>query len=269
MDENIKKITPMSSSTPITDDTTDETIDPVANELRTRFELLPPDVQKVLTDENYQKTLLDISKKNKLTYEEMGTLEMETTMTLLGMTKPEDYRDEIQTQLKKNDPEIDALVKDVNEKIFAPVRQSLEKLYSAQKDLTSELTSEEKKKDLPPAMYMQPEITPAPKQNITSSIPMDSKITSIEKTVLEKSGVELEAPRPAPVMQAPMSPRVEILRSVENPSKGISSLAESKLAGGNTMTPSKTTDYTVKKPETPVSTTTPTKKMDPYREPLG
>ena len=111
--------------------------DPFADaksELATRYELLPDDIKAAIMDAGYQQKLLDLAKAQKLTYEELGILETETTMVLLGMTKPADYRDELQNELKKNDPEVDAIVKAVNEQVFAPVRASLERVYENQKD---------------------------------------------------------------------------------------------------------------------------------------
>lgn len=103
----------------------------VENEMRTRFELLPEDIQQVLASSEYQTKLFEIAKARKITYEQLGALEIETTMVLLGMTKPDEYRDELMIQLKLSDEEINALVQDISAQIFQPIRQSIEKMYAA------------------------------------------------------------------------------------------------------------------------------------------
>src|SRR4051812_14523975 len=124
-DSDIKKI-PVTAVNPIpaadTDDNPNEgdPFEDIKKELATRFELLPPDLKQVIIDDKYQVQLFDIGKEKGLNFEELGSLEMETTMVLLGMIPPADYRDSIQIQLKKNDEEIDALVALVNERIFTP-----------------------------------------------------------------------------------------------------------------------------------------------------
>jgi hypothetical protein len=227
--------------------------DPYADvkaELRTRFALLPEDVQKVLLDDGYQMKLFEIAKAQKLTYEELGLLEMETTMVLLGMTNPANYRDEIQSQLKKNDPEIDTLVKAVNEQVFTPLRASLEKVYAAKE---------------------AGEDTAAPSVK-TETAPTGS-LSGAEKTVLASTGVELaetqiQTPRP----QNTMPSRSDILSAIENPPKAAApSFVAQKLTNPGPVMPTiKTTDYSIPKPapETPSAPNAPRHADDPYREPI-
>ena len=119
---------------PIAEAEIDDQFADVRQEMNTRFALLPEQLQKVIMGNDYEQTLLAVAKAHKLTFDELGTLELETTMVLLGMTQPADYRDELQGELKKNDDEIDPLVKDVNEKVFGPVRAALERIYANQKE---------------------------------------------------------------------------------------------------------------------------------------
>jgi hypothetical protein len=65
----------------------DKKFEELQAELRTRFELLPEDLQNVIQSSDYQNKLFEIAKKNKWTYEQLNLLEMETTMVLLGMAK--------------------------------------------------------------------------------------------------------------------------------------------------------------------------------------
>ena len=224
-------------------------------------------------------------------------------MVLLGMTRPADYRDELQTELKKNDPEIDAIVKAVNEQIFAPIRASLERVYEAKKDpadyIPDSIVSGAEEK---PAEPVFPEAAPAehatglvspamPRASVMNAMPFPSNsLSSAEKTVLEKTGVMIDAvPKPvASLTQSEIPNRSELLRSIENPraiapdkapSAPVSSAVPTPAAtapkpmfAGPTISATKTTDYSMPARGTQSGTTpapAPTApRVDPYREPI-
>ncbi len=125
---------------PVPAPSADDPFADVKTEMAKRYALLPEEIQKAIMSTDYQQKLFNLAKTHKLTYEELGTLELETTMVLLGMTRPEEYRDELQLELKKNDLEIDALVKDVGDQVFSPIRGALDRVYSAKKDPEDYLT---------------------------------------------------------------------------------------------------------------------------------
>lgn len=99
-------------------------------ELKTRFDLLPTELQQVITSSDYQTKLFEIAKKHKLTYDKLGQLELETTMVLLGMTPPDEFKLDISEQLKLDDATLNNIVKDLNDQIFIPIRQQLMGVYS-------------------------------------------------------------------------------------------------------------------------------------------
>ena len=117
-----------------TNENTPEIPDDIQAEVKVRFELLPPDVQKVVADSNYAKDLFDIAKANKLTYEQLETLQLETFMALLGMNKPDEYRSFLQSAFKKTDAEMDVLVSAINERVFDPIKESMKQVYGQQDD---------------------------------------------------------------------------------------------------------------------------------------
>lgn len=114
--------------------TTEQTSDPaftqIEGELKTRFELLPTELQTVILSSDYQMKLFEIAKKHKLTYEKLGQLELETTMVLLGMTPPDEYKADISDQLNVKGAELDELVGEINQDVFAPIREKLMGLYT-------------------------------------------------------------------------------------------------------------------------------------------
>jgi hypothetical protein len=132
--EAIAKATSAPQIPGATSNSVDSELTEIQKEIASRYELLPEELQNIIVGDEYRMQLFTTAKELKLTYEELGTLEIETTMVLLGMTRPDDFRNELQIELKKNDQEIDNLVKIVNERIFAPVKIQLEKVYAAKKN---------------------------------------------------------------------------------------------------------------------------------------
>jgi hypothetical protein len=259
MADEVKKIPVVSGSTN-TPAVNDPQFDEIKSELFTRFELLPDDIKKAITDDNYQTKLFNIAKEQKMTYEELGMLETETTMVLLGMTKPEDYRDEIQLQLKKNDADIDVLVKKVNEQVFLPIRASLERVYAAKKE---------------PADYIPESIVTGVVEKVTPVTPPTPSptLSAQDKSVLEKTGVVINeiAPTASPIQASQVANRGDLLKSIENPPKAVPiGMVAAKLNTASSGMPTKSTDYSILKSTTtpPPATKPTTPGSDPYREPI-
>ncbi len=109
-------------------------IDETQKELRTRFELLPAEIQQTIISSDYQSTLFELAKKHKITYVDLGQLELETTMVLLGMTPPEELEESLSAAISKDRMTVIApLVKDIDAQIFAPIRTHLVELYDKEK----------------------------------------------------------------------------------------------------------------------------------------
>jgi len=277
MADEIKKINVTSAVSDAVAATADDDIfAETKSELVSRFELLPEEIKKVIMDAGYQKTLFDLAKTEKLTYEELGTLETETTMVLLGMTKPAEYRSELEQELKKSSAQTDSIVKAVNEQVFTPIRAALERLYAAKKEPEDYIATDIMRGVEPkPAA---PIFEQAPVQNAIhgtiGSMSAPQVLTSAEKNVLEKTGVVI-TPTPTPTPSAPVSElgnRAAMLAGIENPSSIAPNIVAAKLnVAGAVMSATKSTDYSVPKTQAPATSTTQSTKptSDPYREPIN
>lgn len=154
--------------------TTEQTSDPaftqIEGELKTRFELLPTELQTVILSSDYQMKLFEIAKKHKLTYEKLGQLELETTMVLLGMTPPDEYKADISDQLNFKGAELDELVGEINQDVFAPIREKLMGLYTKEEVELGEKFAEEKTAASPEETSSTPQSPPIPGIN-KSAVP--------------------------------------------------------------------------------------------------
>lgn len=164
----------------------------IKKELQTRFELLPENLKKVITSSDYQMQLFDIAKKHKLTYDKLGQLEIETTMVLIGMTPPDEYKSDVQEQLGLNGNELDLLITDINEAILKPIRENLMALYAKEEveegdtiNTVKTTTTTTPKIESP---YQEPKVvTQAVQENPKIEVKTNSETPPVIKTDLVKS----------------------------------------------------------------------------------
>lgn len=159
--------------------------DAMEAELKTRFGLLPKEIQDVITSIDYQNKLFEIAKKYKLNYEQLGLLEFHTTLTLLGVTNPQDYEKTLVNELNKKPEEVTPLAADVAEQVYKPIRSVLMSLYQSNDE--------------------------------------EEEVTTSEKTILSNSGVSVGAELPKTTPSATVTEdRDALLKSIENPMKSAS-----------------------------------------------
>lgn len=115
--------------------------------IRERFDALPESIQELILSSNYQNTLIEIGKKYQLNVEQLGMLEQETTLVMMGLTPTQDFKNELVHELKIDNIKGNQIVTEINEKIFLPIRDLLKLMYTPEGEEPSvEETPEEPKK---------------------------------------------------------------------------------------------------------------------------
>lgn len=167
----------------------------VEKELQTRFALLPKEIQEVILSSDYQTKLFDIAKKYKLTYEQLGMIEMETTMVLLGMIPPANFGPGLGDQIGKKGDELKQIVDDISAAAFTPIHNSLMKVYQEDAEDNEAETPEEQKNS--------------------------NSIQKNETDILAKTGISIVGDKTAKEMSIlPGSlPRSDVLSGIQNPPK--------------------------------------------------
>ncbi len=107
---------------------------------------LPADVKEAIISIDYESRLREITKRQKLLIDQAGKLEMETTLVMIGLEPISDYISNLESHLELSTERAQEIASDVNENIFKPIRQSLEKMDEQMlKGENNESTTEEKK----------------------------------------------------------------------------------------------------------------------------
>lgn len=93
--------------------------------IKERFDALPQSIQEVILSSHYEESLIEIGKQYSLNVEQLGILERETTMTMMGLIPTKDFEDELGHELNIDKLKVSQIVKDINEKIFLRIRDLL------------------------------------------------------------------------------------------------------------------------------------------------
>lgn len=155
-------------------------------QIQKRFDSLPKNIRDALTSEINTQTILQICQSHYLDEEKTSIIEQLAGLTLLGFVSQEEIKREISENLNLKHKHSEDIAREIDRKIFAPIRMDLEKIYS-------------------PVSAM-PEIKPPTKR------PEPEVKIELEKEIkIEKDGIKIEKepePKPAPFPIAPTTPTI-------------------------------------------------------------
>lgn len=98
------------------------------DEINKAFESLPKNLEKAIFAIDYQQRIQEISKKNLLAIDKIGLIESQVTLILIGLAKPEDFGKDVLEATGLPKETINAVVRDINEQIFKPIRARMMEL---------------------------------------------------------------------------------------------------------------------------------------------
>jgi hypothetical protein len=93
--------------------------------IKEKFDALPESVQEVILSSDYQDTLIKIGQQYNLNVEQIGILERETTLTMMGLTSMNNFEIELTRELNIDKEKGAQIVKEIDEKVFLKIRDLL------------------------------------------------------------------------------------------------------------------------------------------------
>jgi len=100
------------------------------DELYEKFKNLPEDIRESFLSIDTYDTIKKIVDKYKLHIDQSGKLSEEIGFVMLGITRPDDFLDNLQDKLGISLETAGEITKDINVSIFFPIRESLEEINS-------------------------------------------------------------------------------------------------------------------------------------------
>ncbi len=133
---------------------------------------LPPDVRSAIESAEWEDKLCILGQKHALHIDQMGGLEDETLLVMLGFAAPEEFAANIAEQLHVPAEKAQVLALEVNTEVFLPIRESMKRFMEArantpapapQAPAGTPATPPAPTPPPPPAPALQTAPTPAPK----------------------------------------------------------------------------------------------------------
>jgi hypothetical protein len=252
-------------------------IDARTSTLDPRFSVLPENVQKAISQSDYQKKLYAIGTKHKLQVARMASLEEVTVRFILGKLSPSQYENELALTTELPADKVREIAVDVNNDVMKAIRS----LEMGQTENT-----EDDEVPVPPYAQQKVITKPAPIKSdsiyadagieMLDEVPVipkeEEKVTMKEDTILARSGIDMIEEK-LQTEKEHLLPNKEneksALDGIENPVNVASSIIGEKL-GGVITNKGTISDHSLPKINTqaqvPLSKTT---SHDPYHEPIA
>jgi hypothetical protein len=100
--------------------------DETKRKIQERYAKLPAEFQQALAGSKFQQQVLAIGQKYSLHIDQIGKLENEVLMAMLGLTDLSDFPAQLQRELATTEEQANAVATDLAEEIFIPLRKALE-----------------------------------------------------------------------------------------------------------------------------------------------
>ena len=97
-------------------------------QINERFQMLPSSVQDIVLSAEVADAIKEIANKNQLHIDTAGLLNEEITYVMVGAEKSVDFIKNLKIHLRLPEDKANTVARDVNEKIFLPIREALKKV---------------------------------------------------------------------------------------------------------------------------------------------
>lgn len=212
---------------------------------------LPGDVREAVLSAQLGEHIQSIGQKHGLHIDQVGALEDETMLVMLGFFAPETFSDQIATQLQIPAADAAAIAQEVNEQIFLPIRESMKAFADSKRQPIPAQETQESRIPI--------KISTEQEQNLpANSIPAVASQT-VSQVIPQAPAPQGFAMGGTPATSEALSP-VTVMpqqNQVTPPTAPSAPMKEAEQM---------LTEPTVAKPAEPA--TGPIYKADPYREPI-
>lgn len=103
------------------------------DEVTKKLNSLPEEARDYIYTPKMRDILMKIGEKHHLHLDQLGILETETGLAMLGFIEPQDYEKALVDIVHLEKSIAEAVAKDINEMLFIKIREGMKKSYEAQK----------------------------------------------------------------------------------------------------------------------------------------
>ncbi|MBP9711273.1 MAG: hypothetical protein KBD50_03410 [Candidatus Pacebacteria bacterium] len=167
-----------------------------------RMAELPDNVRQAIVSSDLEKKIQTIGGKHRLHLDQMGKLEDETLLVMLGFAEPDEFATNLASQIGIAQSEAQAIAEDLGNEVFLPIRQSMQDFLEESSLL--ETLSEATKDVIPPASGVgSPTVPVAPKPAPVPPVPSAPAPQSHPSDMMLSQKTVTVPPAPANTPAAP------------------------------------------------------------------
>lgn len=152
-------------------------------EARKRFETLPAEVKRLLYSQEMAIIIQKVGERNQLHLDQVDALYTETGQVLLGFAESNEFVEDIVDIIKVDQTKAGAIAKDVDEMLFAKIRDAMKKVYEENKKVAP-IASAPTPVSATPMPVSTPPIIPKPS---AQSAPPAPAVTHADTMLSEKT----------------------------------------------------------------------------------
>ncbi len=97
--------------------------------IQARYLQLPPEIQDLITADRTRKFILELGKRNGVHVDELGILENEILIVMLGLEDPARLPAQLRARAHFSEEKASAIAAEVDKQLLAPLRSAYERLY--------------------------------------------------------------------------------------------------------------------------------------------
>lgn len=155
-------------------------------QIEARLAELPEDVREAVLSAQLGERLGAIGQKHSLHIDQVGKLEDETMLVMLGFFDPDQFNKQLEEQLSLSPADAAAIAQEVNTSVFMPIRESLKRFTEAKAAIPTP-PSVPKEAQLPQVQTApSPSVAPAP----VPVTPPAPSMPAVEHMLTEKTVVK-------------------------------------------------------------------------------
>lgn len=124
---NISELKEISNTAKISNE--QNTVNDIVQKMDPRFKTLPPELQEIIKNSEYQSKLYEVGKENGLTIAQISKLEEIITNTILGTIHPEDFENKLSLSLNLPPEKNKTITNAINDRVLKEIRIALMNTY--------------------------------------------------------------------------------------------------------------------------------------------
>ncbi len=98
--------------------------------IKKQIEKLPLEIRSLIANHVLENKISNIGKRNGLSEEQIGTLQVETNLIILGLVPTDEYQNELKDHLKIDSLKLDTVIADMGKEILDGIQEKLNEIYN-------------------------------------------------------------------------------------------------------------------------------------------